>query len=74
MYHIVSKKMLVLLSCRNLKAKSSEGETHEELSPVAESDEPKGTLEAANNGRKGKRESKKRGGIAEEAIEDAART
>lgn len=66
--------MLVLLSCRNPKAKSPEGETHEGglLSLVAESDEPKVTLEAAAyKGRKGKKESKRRGGIAEEeAIED----
>ncbi|KAG5539965.1 hypothetical protein RHGRI_020262 [Rhododendron griersonianum] len=65
--------MLVLLSCRNPKAKSPEGETHEEgLSLVAESDEPKVTLEAAAyKGRKGKKVSKRRrGGIAEEAIED----
>lgn len=44
--------------------------TREELSPVAEDDEPKGTLKAANKGRKGKRERKMRGVIAEEAIED----
>ncbi|XP_028116810.1 zinc finger MYM-type protein 1-like [Camellia sinensis] len=39
--HMASKKMFVLFSGRNPKEKSPEGEIHEELSPMEESDESK---------------------------------
>ena len=59
-YQIASKKVFVLLILQNPKANSPEGEIHESSPPVAESDELRVMLEAANTGRKAKRERKRR--------------